>query len=84
MGKQQTIPAYERAGLSRLEAAEFVGVSGTLFDEMVSDGRMPPPHQANTRTIWSRKELERYFDDLPYASPRNHNVDAEDQWTARA
>ena len=30
-------------GLSRLEAAAYIGVSPTLFDMLVKDGRMPEP-----------------------------------------
>ena len=30
-------------GLSRVQAAAYVGVSATLFDAMVSDGSMPGP-----------------------------------------
>ena len=37
------IPAHERFGLCREEAASYVGVSATLFDEIVKDGRMPKP-----------------------------------------
>lgn len=65
MGKYNAIPAYERAGLSRLEAAEYVGVSPTLFDQAVEDGRMPPPHHLNNRRVRSRRELDRYFEELP-------------------
>jgi len=32
-----------RRGLSRVESAIYVGVSPTLFDQMVKDGRMPAP-----------------------------------------
>lgn len=32
-----------RRGLSREEAAMYVGVGSTKFDEMVNDGRMPKP-----------------------------------------
>jgi hypothetical protein len=28
-------------GMSRVEAADYIGVSPTLFDTMVRDGRMP-------------------------------------------
>ena len=52
-------------GLSRLEAAAFVGVGGTLFDEMVADGRMPQPKRINSRRIWDRRQIEQAFMDLP-------------------
>jgi len=73
MGKYCAIPAYERAGLSRVEAAEYVGVGATLFDEMVADGRMPPSRWANGRRIWLRRELEQHLEDLPTSSATVHD-----------
>jgi predicted DNA-binding transcriptional regulator AlpA len=52
-------------GLSREQAAAYIGVSPALFDEMVKDGRMPKPKRPNTRTIWDRRQLDRAFDRLP-------------------
>ena len=51
-------------GLSRVEAAAYIGVSPSLFDSMVKDGRMPPPKRINNRTIWDRKRLDESFDAL--------------------
>ena len=52
-------------GLSREEAAEFVGVGATKFDAMVADGRMPRPKQIDSRRVWSRTALEKAFARLP-------------------
>jgi hypothetical protein len=52
-------------GLDRHESARFVGVSETLFDEMVEDGRMPAGHLANSRVVWDREELRAAFKKLP-------------------
>ncbi len=52
-------------GLSRAQSAAFVGVGTTLFDEMVKDGRMPPPKQINGRNVWDRRALEEAFVALP-------------------
>lgn len=52
-------------GLNREQAAAYIGVSKSLFDEMVADGRMPKPKKANSRTIWDRRSLERAFSRLP-------------------
>ena len=41
-----------RRGLSREEAAMYVGVSATKFDEMRVDGRMPRPKQIDGRKVW--------------------------------
>jgi predicted DNA-binding transcriptional regulator AlpA len=56
--------AYPPRGLSREEAARYVGVGITLFDELVADHRMPKPRVVNTRLIWDRAELDLYFTDL--------------------
>jgi predicted DNA-binding transcriptional regulator AlpA len=52
-------------GLSRVEAAQYIGVSPSLFDEMVKDGRMPPPKPINTRKVWDRLRLDQAFEALP-------------------
>jgi predicted DNA-binding transcriptional regulator AlpA len=48
-------------GLSRVQAAAYIGVSPTLFDEMVRDGRMPMPVRINKRTVWDRVKLDVAF-----------------------
>ncbi|UVK41532.1 hypothetical protein LHFGNBLO_002712 [Mesorhizobium sp. AR10] len=57
--------SYPPRGLSREEAARYVGVGPTLFDEMVADGRMPRPKLINSRTIWDRVTLDIAFTSLP-------------------
>jgi excisionase family DNA binding protein len=52
-------------GLSRVEAAQYVGVSPSLFDEMVKDGRMPAPKPINARKVWDRLKLDQAFEALP-------------------
>ena len=59
-------------GLSRCEAACYIGVSPSLFDQLVKDGRMPKPIRINTRTIWDRRRLDEAFDVLA-ASPEDEN-----------
>lgn len=51
--------------MSRDEAARYVGVGNTKFDEMVSDGRMPRPKRVDGRVIWDRLRIEAAFSDLP-------------------
>ena len=48
-------PTLAPRGLSRTEAAAYIGVSPTLFDHLVRDRRMPPPKRINARTVWDRK-----------------------------
>jgi len=52
-------------GLSRSEAAAYVGISPSLFDMMVKDGRMPGAKRINSRVIWDRRKLDLAFDALP-------------------
>lgn len=52
-------------GLSREEAAGYIGVGTTKFDEMVADGRMPPPKEIDNRRVWDRQRLDSKFEDLP-------------------
>jgi len=54
----------EPRGLSRTEAAGYVGISPSLFDAMVKDGRMPQPKRINSRTVWDRRALDVAFESL--------------------
>ena len=60
-----------RRGLSRIEAAQYVGIGATKFDELVADGRMPTPRQLDGRKIWDVVELDLAFDALPKENPTN-------------
>ena len=48
-------------GLSREQAAAYVGISPSLFDTLVKDGRMPAPKRINSRTVWDRLQLGALF-----------------------
>ena len=52
-------------GLSRVQAAAYVGIKPTLFDEMVKDHRMPAPKRFNSKTVWDRLALDEHFSALP-------------------
>ena len=65
------VSPLEPRGLSRPLAASYVGVSPSLFDEMVKDGRMPGPKEINSRLVWDRRELDVAFDALPNRNDRN-------------
>jgi predicted DNA-binding transcriptional regulator AlpA len=60
----QTRPVPRR-GLSRDEAAMYCGISATLFDRMVKDGRMPGPKKIDGRRVWDIRSLNVAFGDLP-------------------
>ena len=51
-------------GLSREQAAEYIGVGATKFDEMVGDGRMPKPKKIDGRIVWDLRKLDAAFDAL--------------------
>lgn len=57
--------AYAPRGMSRDEAARWIGVGATKFDEMVADGRMPRPKRVDGRVVWDRLKLDMAFSDLP-------------------
>lgn len=64
--RRKVLPAsLPPRGLCRVQAAEYVGVSPSLFDEMVGDGRMPKAKRINARTVWDRKQLDLAFEALP-------------------
>jgi hypothetical protein len=58
-------PSLPPRGLSRVESAQYIGVSPSLFDEMVRDGRMPSPKPINARKVWDRLKLDQAFEALP-------------------
>jgi predicted DNA-binding transcriptional regulator AlpA len=64
MGCPAEVLALEPRGLNRVQAAAYVGVSPTLFDEMVQDRRMPQPKRINSRRVWDRKRLDEAFEAL--------------------
>jgi predicted DNA-binding transcriptional regulator AlpA len=65
-GLQQSIKKAlcPRRGLSRQEAALYIGISASLFDELVKSGEMPKPLRIKRRTVWNRHQLDECFDDL--------------------
>ena len=64
-------PRVEPRGLSRVEAADYVGVSPSMFDILVQDGRMPQPKRINSRVVWDRRRLDEAFEELPDGVERN-------------
>lgn len=63
----------DRFGLSRVEAAEYIGVSPSLFDQLVIDGSMPQPKIIRSRRVWMRSKLEKAFAELPDDGKDEHN-----------
>lgn len=63
-------PAGPRRGLSRVEAAGYIGVSPTLFDTLIKAKQMPKPVRAMSRVIWDIRALDDAFTELSI----EHNV----------
>jgi len=53
-----------KRGYSRVEAAAYVGISPTKFDQLVADGRMPKAKQVDGRKVWDIRELDPAFEEL--------------------
>lgn len=64
-----------RRGLSRDEAAMYIGISAGKFDELVADGRMPEPLKIDSRKIWDIRSLDLAFDALPRENPTPNTWD---------
>jgi len=66
-----------RRGLSRVEAAMYLGISPSKFDEMRKDGRIGPAKVIDGRKIFDIRTLDENFDALP-----DENHDEAEDWTA--
>jgi predicted DNA-binding transcriptional regulator AlpA len=63
-------------GLSRVQSAAYIGVSVSLFDQLVKDGRMPEPVRLNSRLVWDRLQLDDAF-----AALSDGARDGSDPWS---
>jgi hypothetical protein len=61
-------------GLRREQAAQYLGVSPTKFDQMVADGRAPKPKHIDGCRVWDVRALDLAFDRL------DGNAEADDAW----
>lgn len=74
-----TLPAnLVPRGLNREEAAAYLGIGTTLFDELVKLGQMPAAKKMKGAVRWDRLAIDRAFEDLP----RNgeESAEADDPW----
>ena len=58
------VEVVPRRGLNRVEAARYIGISTTKFDELVREEQMPRPFRIGSRTIWDLRKLDAAFDAL--------------------
>ena len=63
-----------RRGLSRVEAAIYLGISPSKFDGMREDGRVGPAKLIDGRKVFDLRMLDEVFDALP---TDNHEADGE-------
>jgi excisionase family DNA binding protein len=75
MQNKHLLPNLPPRGLSREEAARYVGVSPTKFDQMVEDGRMPNPRRIDGRKVWDLRMVDAFFNRLP-VNDHDQPVDA--------
>lgn len=66
-------------GLSREEAATYIGISPNKFDQLVEDGRMPKPKAIDGRRVWDRVQLDSAFSALPDTDGESGAGDIWDQ-----
>lgn len=57
--------SYPPRGLSREEAARYLGIGATLFNQLVDEGVIPRPKRLKARMIWDRVALDMAFAELP-------------------
>jgi predicted DNA-binding transcriptional regulator AlpA len=63
-----------------VEAAAYVGVSPSLFDEMVRSRVMPKPLRFGGRVIWDREAIDRAFANLA----SEDDAEPDDEWSSVA
>lgn len=62
-----------RRGLRREEAAIYVGLSPSMFDHMVKEGRLPKPAHFGSAVVWDMHQLDTAFDGPGVAINGNSN-----------
>lgn len=77
-------PSLAPRGLSRVEAASYVGISPVTFDRMIEDGLMPPAKSIGGRRIWDRLALDKAFHDLPDEAHNGNEHPDNSVWSRAA
>ncbi|WP_370875579.1 helix-turn-helix transcriptional regulator [Methylobacterium amylolyticum] len=72
------VEVVPRRGLSRIEAARYVGISTTKFDALVREGQMPQPFRIGARVIWDIRKLDAAFDEL--SGPDTASLTGWEDW----
>lgn len=66
----------KRRGLSRVEAAQYLGISPSKFDELRQAGQIGPAKIIGSRLLFDVYLLDAFFEALP-----NETHDAAGDWT---
>jgi predicted DNA-binding transcriptional regulator AlpA len=53
----------------------YCGISASLFDRMVADGRMPAPRRIDGRKVWDIRSIDVAFDRLPIEDSQGQGWD---------
>jgi hypothetical protein len=64
----------EPRGVSRIDAARYLGISPSKFDELRKDKRIGPARLIDGRKVWDLRDLDIAFE----AFPLEENAEAED------
>ena len=75
LGISQSRPVPRR-GLSRTEAATYLGISPSKFDELRKANRIGPAKMLDGRLIFTVDKLDEFLDALP-----DENQTDNDDWT---
>jgi hypothetical protein len=67
-----------RRGLSRVEAAMYLGISASKFDELRKSGRIGPAKILDGRKLFAMEMLDQFFDALP-----DDTCTTDEDWTVR-
>jgi hypothetical protein len=65
-----------RRGLSRVEAARYLGISPSKFDELRNGRRLRPAKVLDGRKLFGVETLDEFFESLP-----NETHEDDDDWT---
>jgi hypothetical protein len=77
VGRVSQSRPFPRRGLSRTEAAMYLGLSPSKFDELRKADRIAPPKVLDGRLIFTVERLDEFLDSLPDESQASN-----DEWTA--
>ncbi|MBZ9818928.1 hypothetical protein [Mesorhizobium sp. CA4] len=66
-------------GISREQAAAYIGVSATLFDRLIAEGLMPDARILRGRLVWDVVEVAAAFRAIPHRSEPADSLDGKGQ-----